>query len=74
MGVAAVIAIALSSFATGYLNEALLAVGEQYGTTIAISPLPMEFNVGFVAFCALLGSLIASIITQRAIAKIERFN
>ncbi len=74
MGLAAVIAIALSSFATGYLNEALLAVGEQYGTTIAISSLPMEFNVGFVAFCALLGSLIASIITQRAIAKIERFN
>ena len=38
MGLAAVIAIALSSFATGYLNEALLAVGEQYGTQIAISP------------------------------------
>lgn len=74
MGLAAVIAIGLSSFATGFLNEALLTVGEQYGTSIAITPLPWEFNVGFIAFCALLGSLIASIITQRAIAKIERFD
>ncbi|MBM6927822.1 cell division protein FtsX [Parasutterella secunda] len=73
MGLAAVIAIGLSSFATGFLNEALLTVGEQYGTSIAITPLPWEFNAGFIAFCALLGSLIASIITQRAIAKIERF-
>ena len=74
MGLAAVIAIGLSSFATGFLNEALLTVGEQYGTSIAITPLPWEFNAGFIAFCALLGSLIASIITQRAIAKIERFD
>ena len=74
MGLAAVIAIGLSSFATGFLNEALLTVGEQYGTSIAITPLPWEFNVGFIAFCALLGSLIASIITQRAITKIERFD
>ena len=74
MCLAAVIAIGLSSFATGFLNEALLTVGEQYGTSIAITPLPWEFNAGFIAFCALLGSLIASIITQRAIAKIERFD
>ena len=74
MGLASIFAIALSSFATGYLNTALLAVGEQYGTRIAISPLPWEFNIGFVVFCALLGGLIASIITQRAIAKIERFD
>mgnify|MGYP001777345165 CR=1 FL=1 len=74
MGLAAVIAIGLSSFATGFLNEALLTVGEQYSTSIAITPLPWEFNAGFIAFCALLGSLIASIITQRAIAKIERFD
>ncbi|HIT96526.1 MAG TPA: hypothetical protein IAC45_05665 [Candidatus Aphodousia faecavium] len=74
MGLAAVIAIGLSSFATSFLNEALLTVGEQYGTSIAITPLPWEFNAGFIAFCALLGSLIASIITQRAIAKIERFD
>ncbi len=74
MGLAAVIAIGLSSFATGFLNEALLTVGEQYGTSIAITPLPWEFNAGFIAFCALLGSLIASIITQRAITKIERFD
>ena len=74
MGLAAVIAIGLSSFATGFLNEALLTVGEQYGTSIAITPLPWEFNAGFIAFCALLGSLIASIITQRAIAKIDRFD
>ena len=74
MGLASILAIALSSFATGYLNTALLAVGEQYGTRIAISPLPWEFNIGFVVFCALLGGLIASIITQRAIAKIERFD
>lgn len=74
MGLASVIAIGLSSFATGYLNEALLAVGEQYGTKIAISPLPWQFNAGFIVFCSLLGGLIASIITQRAISKIERFN
>ena len=74
MGLAAVIAIGLSSFATGFLNEAFFTVGEQYGTSIAITPLPWEFNAGFIAFCALLGSLIASIITQRAIAKIERFD
>ena len=74
MGLAAIIALALSRFATGFLNEALLSVGKQYGTQIVISALPWEFNLGFIIFCALLGGLIASIITQRAIAKIEQID
>lgn len=74
MGLAAVIALMLSSFATRYLNKALPTVGEQYGTELFISGLPWEFNAGFIGFCAMLGGLIASIITRRAIAKIEQLN
>ncbi len=72
MGLAAIFALGLSAFARQYANKALLTVGEQYGTQLAIAPLPLEVNFAFVAFCALLGGLIASIITRRAIAKIER--
>lgn len=72
MGLAAIFALGLSAFARQYANKALLTVGEQYGTQLAITPLPLEVNIAFVAFCALLGGLIASIITRRAIAKIER--
>ena len=74
MGLAAIVALGLSRFATGFLNEALQSVGDQYGTSIVISALPWEFNAGFIVFCALLGGLIASIITQRKKKKIERID
>ena len=72
MGLAAVFALTLASFARQYANKALMTVGEQYGTPLTIAALPLEVNVAFVVFCALLGGLIASIITRRAIAKIEQ--
>ena len=72
MGLAAIFALTLSAFARQYANEALKTVGEQYGTQLTIAALPLEVNIAFVVFCALLGGLIASIITRRAIAKIEQ--
>lgn len=72
MGLAAVISIALSKWALDSFNQALLAIGQQYGTTISVNLLPIEFNIAFVAFCAVLGGLVASIMTQRAIARIEK--
>ena len=55
MGLAAIFALGLSAFARQYANKALLTVGEQYGTQLAIAPLPLGVNFAFVAFCALLG-------------------
>ncbi|MBO7173535.1 MAG: permease-like cell division protein FtsX [Burkholderiaceae bacterium] len=72
MGLAALISIGLSKLALDSFNQALSAIAQQYGTTISVSLLPWEYNVGFVLFCATLGGLIASIITQRAIARIEK--
>ena len=72
MGLAATIALGISAFARQYANKALLTVGEQYGTQLAVAPLPWDVNFAFVLFCALVGGLIANIITRRAVAKIER--
>lgn len=72
MGLAALISIGLSELALNSFNQALTAIAQQYGTTISVNLLPLEYNIGFVLFCATLGGLIASIITQRAIARIEK--
>ncbi len=72
MGLAAMIAIGISEVALQSFNQALLAIGQQYGTTISVRLLPIEYNILFVLFCAILGGLIASIITRRAIARIEK--
>ena len=72
MGLAALIAIGLSKLALDSFNQALFAIGQQYGTTISVNLLPIEYNIGFVIFCAVLGGLVASIMTRRAIARIEK--
>lgn len=72
MGLAALIALGISELALQSFNEALLAIGQQYATTITVGLLPIQFNATFVLFCAILGGLVASIITRRAIKRIEK--
>lgn len=72
MGLAAVISIGLSKLALDSFNQALLAISQQYASPISVSLLPMEYNIAFVVFCAVLGGLVASIMTQRAISRIEK--